>query len=106
LHLASCWQDAAAALAFEDGLAEAPPEHPGQSTFQTLLKQAALTLDGVVRDFPQRADAHYHLAVCHHFLNDPTGANLHNDQALAINPRYEAALRLAEQIEDHLAYAA
>ena len=29
-----------------------------------------------------------------------------NDPALAINPRYGAALRLAEQIEDHLEHAA
>ncbi len=104
-YLASCWQHAAAALAIENGLSDEPPDHPGQTTFQTLLKQAAHTLADVSYDYPQRADAHYHLAVCHHFLDDPTEANVHNDLALAINPRYQAALRLAEQIEDHLEYA-
>ncbi len=105
-HLASYWQHAAAPLAIESGLDDAPPDHAGQSTFQTLLKQAAHTLDNVTQDYPQRADAHYHMAVCQHFLDDPTEANIHNDQALAINPRYDAALRLADQIEEHLEQAA
>ncbi len=105
-HLAAYWQHAAAPLAMEAGLEDAPPDHAGQTTFQTLLKQATHTLAEVTSDYPLRADAHYHLAICHHFLDDPTEANIHNDQALAINPRYDAALRLAEQIEDHLAHAA
>ncbi len=100
--LAMCWQHAAAALATEEGLSEALPDYPGQSTMQKLLKQAVNTLDAVTRDYPQRADAQHHLAVCHFLLNDPTEANVHNDQALALNPRYEAALRLAEQIEERL----
>jgi tetratricopeptide (TPR) repeat protein len=102
-QLAECWQHAAAPLAIARGLEESPADHPGQSTLTTLLKQASHMLDGVTRDFPQRADAHYHMAVCQHLLNDPTQANIHNDQALAINPTYAAALRLAEQIEERLA---
>lgn len=101
-QLAECWQHAAAALAIAQGLEEVPADHPGQSTLTTLLKQATHTLDGVTRDFPQRADAHYHMAVCQHLLNDPTLANIHNDQALAINPTYAAAMRLAEQIEERI----
>lgn len=101
--LAQSWQDAAGPLAIEEGLQESPPDHPGQSTMQKLLKQAAQTLGDVARDYPKRADSHHHLAVCHHLLDDPTEANNHNDQALAINPKYAAALSLAEQIEDRLA---
>ena len=100
--LARCWQDVAGPLAIEEGLSELPPEHPGQSTLQTLLKRSGCTLRDTAEDYPQRADVQYHLAVCHHLLDDPAKANYHNDQALAINPRYEAALRLAEQIEEKL----
>jgi len=105
-HLAAWWQHVASARATESGLQETPPDHAGQSVFQSLLKQATQTLADVTCDHPNRADAHYQLAVCHHLLADPTEANIHNDQALAINPRYEAANRLAEQIEDHLTHAA
>jgi tetratricopeptide (TPR) repeat protein len=104
-HLAAWWQHVAAPLAIESGLNDVPGDHAGQTVFQSLLKQATHTLEGVAGDYPQRADAHYHLAVCHQLLGDPTEANIHNDQALAINPRYEAADRLAEQIEDHLSQA-
>ena len=100
--LAECWQHAAAAMALEEGINESLPDYPGQSILQKLLKQAVKTLDAVTRDHPQRADAQHHLAVCHFLLNDPTEANIYNDQALAVNPRYEAAIRLAEQIEDRL----
>ncbi len=100
--LAESWQDAAGPLAIEEGLQESPPDHPGQSAMQKLLKQAVHTLDDVARDYPQRADTQHHLAVCHHLLDDPTEANIHNDQALTVNPKYAAALRLAEQIEDRL----
>ncbi len=105
-HLANWWPHVAASIAIETGLNETPPDHAGQSMFQSLLKQATQTLGDVTQDHPNRADAHYHLAVCHHLLADPTEANVHNDQALAINPRYAAALRLAEQIEDQLLLAA
>jgi tetratricopeptide (TPR) repeat protein len=105
-QLATFWQHAAAPMAIDIGLDNAPPDHAGQSVFQTLLKQATHTLADVTQDYPQRADAHYHLAVCYHFLDDPTEANIHNDQALAINPGYEAAKRLADQIEEHLEFAA
>ncbi len=101
--LAKAWQDVAGPLAIEEGLSEIPPTHPGQSTLQTLLKRSAHTLTGVISQYPQRADAQYHLAVCHHLLDDPSEANLFTDQALAINPKYDAALRLAEQIEEKLA---
>jgi tetratricopeptide (TPR) repeat protein len=101
--LAERWQDAAAPLAIEEGLQEIPAYHPGQSTLQKLLKRAAHTLDSVTRDYPQRADAQYHQAVCHYLLDDPTNANIHNDQALAVNPKYAAALSLSEQIEDRMA---
>lgn len=101
-HLAECWQHAAAPLAVAQGLEESAVDYPGQSTLTTLLKQASHTLDGVTRDFPQRADAHYHMAVCQHLLNDPTLATTYNDQALAINPTYDAALRLSEQIDERL----
>ncbi len=104
-QLATWWQHVAASLAVESGLEAVPTDHAGQTVFQSLLKQATHTLEGVAGDYRQRADAHYHLAVCHHLLDDPTEANIHNDQALAINPRYEAANRLAEQIEDHLSLA-
>lgn len=103
--LAEHWQHAAAPLALESGLRDSPPDHPGQTTLQTLLKSAADTLAGVTSDYPRRADAHYHLAVCHHLLDDPTLAMTHTDEALAVNSKYAAALRLAEQIEDHLSQA-
>ncbi len=105
-YLAGWWQHVAAPLAMDSGLNETPPDHAGQSVFQSLLKQATQTLADVTCDHPNRADAHYHLAVCHHLLADPTEANIHNDQALAINPRYAAAIRLADQIEDQLLLAA
>ena len=101
--LATAWQDVAGPLAVEEGLCETPPEHPGQTTMQTLLKRAADTLRDTADNHPDRADVRYHLAVCHHLLDDPSEANLHADQALAINPNYQAALRLAEQIEEKLA---
>lgn len=103
--LAECWQHAAAPRAIERGLLESSANPPGQSTMQTLLTQATRTLGGVTRDYPQRADAHYHMAVCQHLLDDPTQANIHNDQALAVNPTYDAALRLAELIQERLAHA-
>lgn len=104
-QMAAWWQHVAASLAMESGLEEVPAEHAGQTVIESMLKQATQTLAAVVTDYPQRADAHYHMAVCHHLLDDPTEANMHNDQALAINPRYEAANRLADQIEDHLSQA-
>jgi tetratricopeptide (TPR) repeat protein len=104
--LAEHWQHAAAPLALEAGLRGAPADHPGQTALQTLLKSAAHTLAGVTSDYPRRADAHYHLAVCHHLLDDPSQAMACTDEALAVNPRYAAAQRLAGQIEDRLAHAA
>ncbi len=100
--LAEFWQHAAASHAIEQALDGLPDDPPNQTTLQKLLKQAARTLDAVTSDYPQRADAHYHMAVCQHLLGDPTKANIYNDQALAINPNYAAAQALAEQIEEQI----
>ncbi len=104
--LAEHWQHAAAALGFEAGLDVEPGDHPGQTTLQTMLKAATHTLNATADDYPQRADVHYHLAVCHHLLEDPTAAIIQTDEALAINPNYAAANRLADQIQQRLPHAA
>jgi tetratricopeptide (TPR) repeat protein len=100
--LAKHYQHAAVPQALDRGLRDVRANHVGQTTLHTLLKDAVHTLNGAVSDYPDRADARYHLAVCHHVLDDPTEAMLHTDEALAINPRYQAAEALAEQIEDQL----
>jgi len=100
--LAEHYLHVAAPRAIEQGLCDTPANHAGQTTLQTLLKDAVLTLTGAVSDYPRRADARYHMAVCHHLLGDPAEAMMHTDEALAINPRYLAAEALSEQIEDHL----
>jgi len=100
--LAEHYQHAASPRAIEQGLRDTPANHAGQTTLQTLLKDATETLNGAASDFPRRADIRYHLAVCHHLLDDPAEAMMHTDEALAINPRYQAAESLSEQVQDQL----
>ena len=100
--LAEHYQHAAATVAIEEGLKDAPPPHAGETTFQTLLKDAAVTLQGAAQDYPDRADVRYHLAICHQLLDDPSEAMLHADEALAINPHYKAAEHLADQLDEQL----
>lgn len=74
-------------------------EPPTASPLQRLLAHTARTLETHRSQHPRRADTHYHLAMCMDGLGDGEAARTSVRQALAINPRYEAARLLAERLD-------
>lgn len=100
--VAMMWIQAASGVAIRRTVLHEKPtlsvHHQGQ--LDRLLAQSAFTLEQHASQFPNRADAHYHLASCRLHLGDADGANTAVNEALRINPRYEAAHRLVRLAHD------
>src|SRR5690606_3546062 len=56
-----------------------------------LLRSSARAIRHHAATHPDRADAHYHLAICGEALGERHAAEAAIQKALAINPRYAAA---------------
>jgi tetratricopeptide (TPR) repeat protein len=63
-----------------------------------LLQNSTKTLQAHAGQFPGRADSQYYLALCQQAAGDSRGARQSVNSALAINPRYAAARRLADRL--------
>jgi tetratricopeptide (TPR) repeat protein len=72
---------------------------PQGSPLARLLQRSIPTLQAHARDFPQRADTHYHLALCLDAAGNPGAARPEAATAVSLNPRYTAAQRLASRID-------
>jgi tetratricopeptide (TPR) repeat protein len=66
------------------------------SPVRSLLARAAQTLEAHGTEHPQRADTHYHHAMCLYGLGNYDQAEDSLVAALEINPQYADALRLAQ----------
>lgn len=99
--LASAWIDAAAGIAVRKAIQRLEPKETlhHASQLDRLLTASSVTLEEHLASFPNRADTHYHLAVCRNAMGDAATAEKALCDALLINPRYDAAKRLS----DHLA---
>lgn len=96
--LARLWQHAATGQVIRQTGAKAMTNQD-EAPLQRFLHHAAETLETHLREHEHRADAHYHLAACRQALGQTKPATEHVRRALAINPRYEAAKKLAARIE-------
>ncbi len=96
---------AAANVGSSSALVDDAAQQPGPLLSQ-LLTHAARNLMSHVATHSQRADAHFHLAVCRAALGQQAGAEQSLQQALALNPRYHAAQRLRLRLSRITAQAA
>lgn len=98
--LAGAWIDAAAGIAVRKAIQRMEPKETLHHTSQLdrMLAMASTTLEEHLAQFPRRADMHYHLAVCRSAVGDTTTAEKALCDALLINPRYDAAKRLSEDL--------
>ena len=64
------------------------------SPLQRMLADAAATMSHVADRFPNRADVHFHRAVCDAGRGEAEAASAWLEMALSINPRYAAAQNL------------
>ena len=85
---------------------DAPAPAEPASTLDALLDSASETLARNAKDHPDRADGHYHLALCHASLGRPQDAGRETRAALALNPAYAAARDLSDQLDNIHADAA
>ncbi len=69
------------------------------SPLAILADRAAESLKAHRRSFPDRADTHYHLAVCQHHRDDHAAAAQSVDIALQINPQYRDARTLRASLD-------
>lgn len=70
-------------------------ERTHSATLMNLLYESIDRLSGHCRSYHNRADTHYHLAICRREVGDMLEAEAHLRAAVKINPRYDAAKRLA-----------
>lgn len=101
--LANLWQHAAM------GKIIAPHDEQNPTSallLDRLLDSAAAALTDHAAQHPHRADTHYHLAVCRDGLGHEAAAQQHVDNALRINPNYQAARSLADRLETPASRAA
>lgn len=92
---AELWPHVAASVALRD--AEVAQHRPA-SPLMALLRQSARALERLAQRHPDRADARFHLAICHEALGQTHTAAASLQRALDINPRYAAAQTMAERI--------
>ncbi len=69
-----------------------------RTVLERLMQQARQTLVGHARRYPKRADTHYHIAQLCRASGEKDAATIAANQALTINPRYESARQLAEEL--------
>lgn len=74
------------------------PAIDGGSPLQALLKQVSDTLQTNADQHPDRADAHYHRAVCNAARGEAAQAADQIKTALTVNPRYDAASAMAMRL--------
>jgi|GEM_PF-1699474 len=99
--LARVWHYASMGLVIRES--RKTPVARDQQSFETaplegLLKRASQTLAEHARQIPLRADTHYHRAQCQQSLGNQREAVEHLQIALAINPTYLSARRLANEL--------
>ncbi len=101
LLLADLWQHAAMGKVIAQTIGdEADNEPQDQLTMlDQLLHRAADALVDHAQLHPQRADTHYHLATCRDALDDRDQAAEFVQRALAINPNYRNAQKLAQRLD-------
>jgi tetratricopeptide (TPR) repeat protein len=92
--LAELWQHAAGGRVIAQTVG-ASEGHEHHAAFNRLLHRAAKVLGDQLEEHSRRADTHYHRAVCLAALGLKEDADAHLTEALAINPDYEAARKLA-----------
>lgn len=97
--LADLWHHAAGGALVSEAIACAvhrPVQKAG--VLDQLVKRSAEALSKQAADHPRRADMHYHLAVARNAIGDTERAHHAVQTALAINPRYTAARKLADKV--------
>ncbi len=92
--LAELWQHAAGGRIIAQTVGS-DNRHEHRAAFERLLNRAANVLGDQLDEHPRRADMHYHRAVCLRALGLEQDGDEHLIEALAINPDYEAARKLA-----------
>lgn len=97
--LARLWHHAAAHHALETTSPSDAARLDGPSPLRDLLRLAARSLERAAHKHRDRADVHYHRGVCEAALGNTQTATRSIQQALAINPRYAAALRLLNLLQ-------
>ena len=70
----------------------------GGSPLQSILDLAAIELQKHAESHPDRADAHFHHAVCSVARGEVADAAEQVESALTINPNYEAASAMASRL--------
>lgn len=78
--------------------ADGPLPANGGSPLQAILDLAAEELQKNAQGHPDRADAHYHRAVCSAARGEAADAADQIKSALTINPRYDAASAMAMRL--------
>lgn len=96
--LGELWQHLAGGLVIHRTMTQDEAAPHAVSPLEQLLHKAEQTLEENIRQRPQRADMHYHLATCRDALANDQGAGAAVDRALAINPDYAAAVRLRARL--------
>ncbi len=71
---------------------------PVTSALSMMLSKASVTLLRHARRLPQRADTHYHLAVCYDATGNAPAARQSVDRALRINPNYTSAKQVSQRL--------
>jgi tetratricopeptide (TPR) repeat protein len=79
------------------GTLERPPA-ADTSPLQQMLNDASAVMRKVAEKHPDRADVHYHRAVCDAGRGEVADAAASLDVAVQINPRYAAALAMADRL--------
>jgi len=72
-----------------------PDDEPG---YRAVVDWASEVLSESASSEPERADTHYHLAVCQDYLDQPVDSLASAEAALTINPRYQKALALKNKL--------
>lgn len=80
------WQQAIPSLVMQQ--ATSPARNPEHNLLHALLSQSQAIFEDQLAQFPDHADTHYHLSVCHATLDQPAAAADCLDHALQINPGY------------------
>lgn len=68
--------------------------------YKEVVDWSAKVLKDAINQHPERADTHYHLAVCQNYLDQKPQSLQSAKVAVSINPRYQKALTLVNGLQD------